>query len=247
MDYPTKMLETFFSKLEWLGPKPNTISLETIPRGTCIIWGGQVRPDGYGLVNIPRPLRADFGGRANVRAHRMAFEIFHKASIPDGLVIRHSCDIPPCCNPHHLLVGTYQDSSTDAVTRGRHAHGRSHGCVKLSEGTAREIIRRIYKGQAGSDIADKFKVSKQLITAIRKGRAWSHLLGIQGLPTLEQLKFPQGKSQPACRFTVEQVQDIRRRFHAGVDLNVIAAEHHLTRRTLYRIATKRRYPNVPDA
>lgn len=36
---------------------------------------------------------------------------------PDGLLVRHKCDIPPCCNPDHLELGTHKDNSNDAAKR----------------------------------------------------------------------------------------------------------------------------------
>lgn len=39
--------------------------------------------------------------------------------VPDGLVIRHSCDQPMCVRPSHLLSGTPHANTQDAVRRGR--------------------------------------------------------------------------------------------------------------------------------
>jgi hypothetical protein len=59
------------------------------------------------------------GGRQDVRyAHRVAYELTH-GSIPAGLVVRHKCDVPRCCNPDHLEIGTQPDNLQDARDRGR--------------------------------------------------------------------------------------------------------------------------------
>lgn len=64
-----------------------------------------------------------FEGRA-LRAHRAAYLTNH-GSIPDGWVVRHRCDNPPCVNPAHLEVGTLADNNRDRAERGRSAKTRT--------------------------------------------------------------------------------------------------------------------------
>ena len=47
----------------------------------------------------------------------------NKGKIPDGHIIRHTCDNPPCINPDHLISGTMKDNSMDMVKRGRSTKG----------------------------------------------------------------------------------------------------------------------------
>lgn len=52
------------------------------------------------------------------KAHRYVWtEAF--GPIPEGLVVMHRCDNPPCINIEHLLLGTYQDNALDMWTKGR--------------------------------------------------------------------------------------------------------------------------------
>lgn len=80
----------------------------------CWVWNGSKTLKGYGRTN--------FQGRKS-HAHRVSYKIFH-GPIPEGLVIMHSCDNPPCCNPAHLSAGTHRDNVHDAIAKGRAWHCR---------------------------------------------------------------------------------------------------------------------------
>ena len=97
-----------------------------------------------------------------------------------GMLIRHSCDRPSCCNPSHLIGGSEQDNHDDAVLRGRVATGDRHssrthpecmargsrnGATKLTEGKVRKIRDRRRSGLSLSAVAAEFNVSQ---SAIRK-------------------------------------------------------------------------------
>lgn len=83
----------------------------------CWEWRGDRNELGYGRLTLKRK------GLDKTRVHRLMFERY-VGSIPDGMVIRHKCDNPPCCNPDHLEVGTQADNLADMVSRGRyHRHG----------------------------------------------------------------------------------------------------------------------------
>jgi len=82
--------------------------LSVQPNG-CIEWINSVDRWGYGRIR--------FGGKT-VGTHRAAYVLAY-GPIPEGLLVRHSCDNPPCCNPEHLLLGTVQDNVDDRVARNR--------------------------------------------------------------------------------------------------------------------------------
>ena len=75
----------------------------------CWLWTGSVNNDGYGQI------RHD--GRTQ-RVHRLAWEEVN-GPIPAGMAVCHSCDVPACCNPAHLFLGTQLDNVTDMRTKGR--------------------------------------------------------------------------------------------------------------------------------
>lgn len=53
-----------------------------------------------------------------IMAHRASW-IMHNGPIPDGRLVLHLCDNPPCVRPTHLYLGDFKDNARDAVTRGR--------------------------------------------------------------------------------------------------------------------------------
>jgi hypothetical protein len=77
----------------------------------CWVWQGAVG----GLLKHGQV----WNGEKVVYAHRVAWEIANGCPVPDGLIVRHKCDNPPCVNPDHLLVGTMQDNTNDMISRGR--------------------------------------------------------------------------------------------------------------------------------
>ncbi|MEY9995875.1 hypothetical protein ABIE67_007907 [Streptomyces sp. V4I8] len=85
--------------------------------GECWTWTGGHSNDGYGRFFISE-------GEGNVAAHRFSYQL-HNGEIPDGLIICHRCDNPPCVRPDHLFVGTHLDNVRDMFSKGRNVSGMS--------------------------------------------------------------------------------------------------------------------------
>jgi hypothetical protein len=85
---------------------------QVIKRDGCWGWKGRLGGKGYGQVMF-------------IRSNRLSWMI-HKGPIPNGLLVLHSCDNPPCTNPDHLFLGTPQDNTTDMMNKNRWS-GNKHG------------------------------------------------------------------------------------------------------------------------
>ena len=83
-------------------------NLKVMPSG-CVEWQLS-RPSGlYGQIK--------FEGKM-LKTHRVAWELAN-GPIPEGLMVCHTCDNPPCCNPAHLFLGSASDNMQDMVSKGR--------------------------------------------------------------------------------------------------------------------------------
>lgn len=82
----------------------------------CWAWTGGKWKTGYGFMQTPKYCK-----RKIVRATHVAWVTANgNAAIPDGLLVLHSCDNPPCVNPAHLRAGTQKENLADCVSRGRY-------------------------------------------------------------------------------------------------------------------------------
>jgi hypothetical protein len=59
--------------------------------------------------------------------HRLTY-VLVKGHIPAGMVVMHSCDNPPCCNPDHLSLGTHLQNMADCRARGRYYYANLTHC-----------------------------------------------------------------------------------------------------------------------
>jgi len=75
--------------------------------------------------------------------HKAAF-LLAGNTYETGNVIRHTCDVPHCFNPGHLIEGTGADNMADAVRRGRRKAGaKKLDPVKRAEQTLKERSERL--------------------------------------------------------------------------------------------------------
>lgn len=149
--------------------------------GRCWTWTRCRDKDGYGFLM--------FRGIRGVKAHRAAY-ILERGPIPDGKMVCHSCDNPPCVRPSHLFIGTALDNARDAAAKGRtalgkrngaHTHpearrkGESHGRSKLTDKKVRKIRALYAQGVNQPSLSRKFGVNQTCIAKVVRRIAWRHV------------------------------------------------------------------------
>lgn len=138
-----------------------------LPPSLCWPWEGNRDIEGYGRLKIYVPKNV-------VKAHRQMW-VFTFGDIPQGQVVRHKCDNPPCVNPSHLELGSSVDNRMDAVKRGRAAKGEQNGLSKLTEIEVLAIRQLHREGFNNEEIAVGFGVRRTSIRSILLGRTWGHV------------------------------------------------------------------------
>lgn len=135
----------------------------------CWEFTGARNYGGYGQIR-------DESGRQRP-AHRIAYDLVVD-DIPEGMLVLHSCDNPPCINPAHLFLGTGQDNMDDMwmKERANPAIGLQLPQTKLTPDEVKQIkLLLLEDTMEGNELAYKFGVSPQTICDIKAGRTWKHV------------------------------------------------------------------------
>lgn len=139
----------------------------------CWPWTATKTSFGYGSFRVGSMTD---GSRRKEMAHRVAYMLATGKTIPQGKVIMHACDNPPCCNPAHLSVGTYAENGKAAYDRKRRVSivqpGENSPRAKL---TAENVayVRSVGYAKSARELAQELGVGTSTITAIRTRQNWS--------------------------------------------------------------------------
>ena len=146
----------------WLGSR--SAPGPSYAEGGCWIPPLKPKPSGYTQVV--------FQGE-NRQAHCLVWEVENGMLVPDGLIVRHRCDNPPCIHPDHLVIGTHQDNSDDQAERDRKLRGESAPSAKLTRKQVRAIRRKYSTGHwTQKDLALRYGVSRAAVYYIVNGKNW---------------------------------------------------------------------------
>lgn len=113
------------------------------------------------------------------RLFRVIYKL-HYGDIPKGMVIRHKCDNPSCCNIKHLEIGTPKDNVKDMLDRGRSIKGRPNleirGIKNKANKLSEEDVKNIYLSKLGSrKLGKMYGVSSVNIYLIKNKKCWKWL------------------------------------------------------------------------
>ncbi len=144
--------------------------LPTGAPGECWLWTGRTKPPGYGALQT-----GPLGARRTVFAHRFAWEVAN-GPIPAGMFVCHSCDVPLCCNPAHLFLGTQADNMADMDRKGRRYppppcrfKGQDQNNAKLCNA---EVLEIRASREPLRTLAERYGVSGATISRVRLGQSY---------------------------------------------------------------------------
>lgn len=200
--------------------------------GSCWEWTSNKNNKGYGLFKVS----AVVGNRL---AHRLSYEDA-KGKIPKGMLVRHSCDNPLCVNPDHLLRGSYKQNVADMDARGRRVSPRLSGETnpwsKLTDQQVVQMRRDYITGRSKAEIAAANGMTITAVGDVLLGRSWKHLLGVNGAPSLAELKaYGKISRKSNSKITQKVAADIRRRLAAGEMGKDLAVEYGIHKATVSEI------------
>lgn len=220
----------------------------------CWEWQRAKDKNGYGKLTV---------NGHDVRAHRIAWQIFTGQPVPKGVLVLHSCDNPACCNIKHLSLGSPQDNMNDKMSRGREINLKGQDCpsAKLTQANVLEIFERLTNGESQYSIAKVFNISQTTVSEIARGEIWKHLMPPDFVtPTKEQQNqnksrgirqflatnpdARRGKQNPKAKITAETVRVIRELHASGQAVSQIALSVGLSKAQTRRIIHREAWSHV---
>jgi hypothetical protein len=127
----------------------------------------------------PGPMSTSDHLRVNLRGHiRAVHQLVLEAFVgpcPVGLECCHEDDDPTNNRLTNLRWGTRESNISDRFRHGTFLIGESHYIAKLTEDSVRQIRADGAAGLGSSELASKYKVSRQTIRGVIARRTWKHV------------------------------------------------------------------------
>lgn len=117
------------------------------------------------------------------KSHIFAFMLTNDIILSGrDILIRHTCNNPPCCNPNHLIEGTQKDNMQDCIKANRYNSGNQKGINNpnsiLTEDEVRKI-KRLGWFMGATEISRmpefKNKIKSKAIWEILNNITWIHI------------------------------------------------------------------------
>ncbi len=119
----------------------------------CWAWAGCTTAFGYGIL---RPFAA----------HRYSWTL-HVGPIPDGMLVLHKCDNPPCTRPDHLFLGTQMDNVRDMLAKGRKPRPSN---TKLTPEILSVIRERVRNGESQTQLAREYGTTQSAVSVALRNK-----------------------------------------------------------------------------
>lgn len=198
-----------------------TKKLSPPDRNGCWMWNGRKgRASGYGY--------AQWYGK-NQTAHRVMWRLVY-GDIPDGMFVCHSCDVPSCCNPHHLFLGTAASNAKDRDAKGRHQ-------TRVLNDSQVATIKAFYKSTADLQwLARSFNVHPTTIYQV-----------VRGVTHSEEIKERRKKTAGRynAKLALNQVYRIRDLYlHGNHSHRSLALMYHVSSAAIERIVTGKTWKHI---
>lgn len=156
---------TGYGSSKFCSMRCNLFNKLLLNKSGCLEFTGPLDKWGYGKIR--------FKGK-DIKSHRASW-IIHNGTIPDGLIIRHDCDNPCCCNIGHLKIGSFKDNSQDMVDRNRQTIGERNPMAKLTEKDVIEIRALSSQGNSNASIARMLSMHPTNVGCIINRKTWTHV------------------------------------------------------------------------
>lgn len=132
--------------------------------GDCWMWMACRDQRGYGQFALGAGQRDN-----STKAHRLAWEIVNRTSVPKGMCVCHTCDNPPCVNPAHLFLASHSENMLDKAAKGR-AYSMPRAINHMSKLTPEQVTELKARYAAGGvtqyQLAEEFGMTQPGISYI---------------------------------------------------------------------------------
>ena len=144
--------------------------IQYLPWSGCHLYTGSLIGKGYGYAHDTKKFRL---------IHRASWERAF-GEIPKNMMVCHTCDVPACCNPQHLFLGTALDNNRDREKKGRGNQNRGIKHVRPMAKLTWDDVRSIRaefaaKGDErglGSSLAKKYGIDHATLCSVRYFKTW---------------------------------------------------------------------------
>ncbi|MDX2527993.1 HNH endonuclease signature motif containing protein [Streptomyces europaeiscabiei] len=208
--------------------EPNVVARfwARVERGDgCWLWTGG-KSGNYGQLTHHR---------RRLLAHRFSWYLDNRRPCPEGMVIRHRCDTPPCVRPDHLELGSVAQNVRDSYDRGRRVgntktRGTARPNAVLDDELVADLRRQARAGRSIRSLAASLDIAYTTAYRAIRGTGWPHV----SEPPLPRSR----KGRPNNKHFVRQNPEVANRAQAlrdkGLSLDQVADQLGITKTAAFR-------------